>query len=1302
MRTKFCSLFILLAVLASLHQAAAQGTAFTYQGQLSSGGSPANGLYDFEFLLWDDPAAGLQIGSAETNSAVSVSGGLFTTTLNAAANFGASIFTGTNYWLEIRVRTNGNGSLTPLTPRQPLSPAPYAIMANSASNLLGVIPLAQLPNAVLTNNSSTGVMLTGNFIGTFNGLGGNLTSLNANNLASGSVPLARLSGITSNQLDAASWQLATNLNGGNAALASNVVSGIAITNALITNSVYGGNGGGLTNLNASQLASGVIPLAQLPGAVVTTNDAATVNLNGTFTGTLNGNGLGISFLNANSLFIGTVPLARLLDITSNQLDPATWQLATNLNGGNAALASNVVSGITVTNPFITNAVITNSVYGGDGGGLTNLNASQLASGVIPLAQLPGAVVTNNNSTSVLLAGNFSGSFTGDGANVANVNAATLGGLNASGFWQVGGNNVVPGQILGSTNSQPLNLRVGNIRALRLGPVTNDSPYLIGGASVNTVDANITGAVIAGGGTTNFLGAASSNHISASFSSIGGGSGNWIQAGSDHSVIGNGWNNLIASNSYQSVIAGGQNNIISNIYSVVGGGLQNTNSGVAAMVGGGYENYASAQYATIGGGLQNNNSGAGAMVGGGQNNIATASGILATLGGGYGNYANGEYATIGGGEYNTNNGSYATVAGGGLNDAAIYAATVGGGYGNYASAEYATIGGGEYNTNNGSFATVAGGVLNAAVNYAANVGGGFRNTASGFIATVGGGEYNTNSGDYGTVGGGHQNTNMGSYATVGGGDQNIASGSIATIGGGQYNINSSYVGTIAGGQINTASGQYQSTVGGGYDNQATNSYATVPGGNQNIAGGEYSFAAGFLAQATNDGAFVWADSQGTPFGSTTTNQFNVRANGGVRFVTSGAGMTLDGQSVLAGNQSSPSFSGSVTAASFLGVNGNFLAGSGDSAFGYSDNFIAGTGNNVSGSHMAVGGGSGNSANYIDAGFSTIGGGEGNTTEADYATIGGGSGNSVGNYSTGSYATIGGGQDNSANGFNATIAGGYGNKASGPGAFIGGGGYDGLNLGGNTASGEASVIGGGMNNTNSGNYATVGGGQTNSTTGPWETIGGGRGNTASGDWATVGGGLNNQATNNNSTVPGGANNIAGGLSSFAAGLKAQATNDHSFVWSDGSATTTSTSNDQFMLRASGGVIIYSSTDTSTGVSLAGGSGAWANLSDRNAKEDFTPVTPTQVLSAVAALPITQWSYKTEHGVRHVGPMAQDFHAAFGLGEDDKHITTVDEEGVALAAIQGLNQKLKEKDGEIQELKQRLEKLEQLMNGMKGGAQ
>ena len=85
-----------------------------------------------------------------------------------------------------------------------------------------------------------------NLTGTFSGNGAGLTSLNASQLSSGTIPLAQLTGITSNQLEAATWQQATNLNGGNAALASNVVSGIAITNAFITNSVFAGNGAGLT------------------------------------------------------------------------------------------------------------------------------------------------------------------------------------------------------------------------------------------------------------------------------------------------------------------------------------------------------------------------------------------------------------------------------------------------------------------------------------------------------------------------------------------------------------------------------------------------------------------------------------------------------------------------------------------------------------------------------------------------------------------------------------------------------------------------------------------------------------------------------------------------------------------------------------------------------------------------------------------------------------------------------------------------------------------------------------------------
>jgi Chaperone of endosialidase len=101
-------------------------------------------------------------------------------------------------------------------------------------------------------------------------------------------------------------------------------------------------------------------------------------------------------------------------------------------------------------------------------------------------------------------------------------------------------------------------------------------------------------------------------------------------------------------------------------------------------------------------------------------------------------------------------------------------------------------------------------------------------------------------------------------------------------------------------------------------------------------------------------------------------------------------------------------------------------------------------------------------------------------------------------------------------------------------------------------------------------------------------------------------------------------------------------------------------------------------------------WVNGSDRNVKKDFVPISPQQVLAKVSTLPITQWQYQTEDkATRHLGPMAQDFHAAFGLnGGDDTHIATVDEAGVALAAIQGLNEKV---ESGKQKTETRMEKLE-----------
>jgi hypothetical protein len=180
--------------------------------------------------------------------------------------------------------------------------------------------------------------------------------------------------------------------------------------------------------------------------------------------------------------------------------------------------------------------------------------------------------------------------------------------------------------------------------------------------------------------------------------------------------------------------------------------------------------------------------------------------------------------------------------------------------------------------------VAGGVIGATIGGggAANYSGSpYTNSITSSFSTVGGGYANT-AGGYGigsTVAGGSENTASGYNSTVAGGDGNSAIGAVES--------------TVGGGAGNTASGHYEATVGGGLNNTASGNFATIPGGNQNVASSSYSFAAGQQAQATNLGAFVWADSQNAPFASINNDSFNVRAQGGVRFVTGGAGLTVDG-------------------------------------------------------------------------------------------------------------------------------------------------------------------------------------------------------------------------------------------------------------------------------------------------------------------------------------------------------------------------------------------------------------------------
>jgi hypothetical protein len=520
------------------------------------------------------------------------------------------------------------------------------------------------------------------------------------------------------------------------------------------------------------------------------------------------------------------------------------------------------------------------------------------------------------------------------------------------------------------------------------------------------------------------------------------------------------------------------------------------------------------------------------------------------------------------------------------------------------------------------------------------------TAGAVAATIGGGGQsdvpNRVTDHYGTVGGGIANQagdNAGDatdapFATVGGGGYNIASGWSATVGGGWYNTASVTGTTVAGGSNNIVSG-WSATVGGGLGNIASNYYATIGGGRDNIA--------------SNDDATI---------------------GGGRDNIASGTVATVGGGE------------DNIASQDYATVGG-------------------GESNRASGSKYAtVGGGGLNSASNTDA---TVGGGYWNTASGTWATVGGGRLNSASDRG----ATVGGGEANLASQDYATVGGGGGNTASGSDATVGGGGL-------NSASGSYATVGGGSENIVSGTVATVGGGEANFASQDYATVGGGKENTADGAQATVaggadntagyratvGGGLSNEAASYGA-VPGGYLNSALGSYSFAAGRRGKANNQGCFVWGDSTdADVTCSNNNRTIFRSSGGFYIYTSSDLSTGMYLDDTLNQWQPIpapSDRNLKQDIVAVDVDAVLEKVAALPLSTWSYKTSQDVRHMSPMAQDFYAAFGLGEDDRHLAALDTGGVALAAIQGLHARNEELEAENAELRSRVDDLERRLEAV-----
>lgn len=210
--------------------------------------------------------------------------------------------------------------------------------------------------------------------------------------------------------------------------------------------------------------------------------------------------------------------------------------------------------------------------------------------------------------------------------------------------------------------------------------------------------------------------------------------------------------------------------------------------------------------------------------------------------------------------------------------------------------------------------------------------------------------------------------------------------------------------------------------------------------------------------------------------------------------------------------------------------------------------------------------------------------------------------------------------------------------------------------------------------------------------------------------------------------GEDNTASGAASVAMGYHAHTNaRQGSFVFADRSTVDSLRAgvNHSANWRVSGGFRIFTSSNLSTGVTIQSGattsnwgqsnaviststgaylstSGVWTNTSDVNRKHLFETVAGEDVLTRLRALPVNSWSYRTDdRGIRHLGPTAQDFRAAFGLGQDDVTIGTVDADGVSLAAAKALEartaqqqQRIEALEAENADLRARMERLEALV--------
>ena len=1260
MKTKLRPLFIVAAMLAlQPSNAHAQGTAFTYQGRLNSGGSAANGSYDLTFALFNAGTGGSQVGGSVTNLAVGVTNGLFTTTLD----FGG-VFTGNATWLAIGVRTNNSANtlaFAPLTPLQALTPTPYAILAGTAGSATTASTAGSVPASGISAGNAS-ISITGNAATATSAAYAGSAAMAYNALTATTATTA--ANVTGNISDAQLPANVARLNGTNNFTGTNSFAGVVIATNVnnVIAGVFIGNGGGLTNLNTALFANSVL-----------TNGESGLTLGGNFSGNganmANVNAAQLNGLNATNFWqtggnAGTVAGTNFIGTTDNQpvelwvngsralrLEPTANDVVdsniVNVIGGSSAnyLAPGIVGatiggggagfyhGLPSTNSIsarfgtigggLGNTVQTNAYYSTIGGGNGNTIQTNAFDSVIG-GGLGNAI--QPNAAYAAIPGGYNNIAGGTNSFAAGYRAQATN--NGAFVWSDGSTN----RNFNSTADNQFSVRAnGGVRFVTGGGgmTVDGQPVLtqLPGAVVTNTQTGVTlGGTFSGTLTGNADTATTANNFSGSLSgdvtgtqgatvvvNVGGQSAANIAAGASAA------NAATSAATISTIVKRDTSGNFSAGSITLGGSLT-----LPAM-----EIFYAANSTLLRADGNLNffaGIGAGNLTTIGNGNTAVGSGALRTNTVGNGNTALGLWTLT----YNTN-GSYNTAAG----DGALYDNTSG----NY----------------------------NLALGWGAlgNSTTGSNNIALGSLSGVNLAPGNNNNIDLGNQGAWNDNGII-RIGTTGNQTAAYVAGTIYGDGGGLTNLNAGTVTSItagaglSGGTI-TGSGTLSIATGGVANNMLANNSIMISPGTGMSGGGTVALG-----------------------GTTTLN------NAGVLSVTGNADITASAVNGAVTLGDTASSANTVSTIVKRDAGGNFSAGS----------------INVGGSLTLP-----TPATVVDiiySGSSTLLIADNN--QNFYSGFGAGNlmMNGYENTANGAYALNSNmnGSYNTANGYQALYANtnGYENAASGNQAL-----YHNTSGYGNTANGYQALW---FNTSGSFNIALGYRAGYNLTTGTNNIDIGNQGVATDTNIIRIGSGQTSAFINAASLTVSGTVSATNTIYADSGAQNTGALNPGLIFGgissSEGIASKRTSGTDQYGLdfytqnairmtvNNNGQVGI--GTTTPGYLLVVGNSGSpaycngttWVNGSDRNAKENFAAISPRAVLEKISTLPITEWKYKVEaDGSKHIGPMAQDFHAAFGLnGVDDKHIATVDEEGVALAAIQGLNEKL---ETGSQNSEARMEKLE-----------